>query len=103
MRENAAARARRYLTEGRLTLVEVRPGYARAVVRGDGAVHEVVEDSTGRTCTCPARGELCSHALALGLVVAPVGPLLHRCSHDHCGHVGRWPEDGACPHHRRTP
>ena len=69
-RESAAAKARRYLTEGRVCVVEVRPGYARAIVRGSGAMHEVIEDPSGRSCTCPTRGT-CSHALALGLITAP--------------------------------
>lgn len=72
-RESAAAKARRILAEGRVTVTACGPGYARALVRGDGAVHEVTEDARGRLCTCQARG-LCSHLLALGLVTAPRQP-----------------------------
>jgi uncharacterized Zn finger protein len=68
-RETADEKARRYLVEGRLTLVRVTPNTAAAVVRGGGAVHHVNASPDGWSCTCPARGR-CSHQLALGLVVA---------------------------------
>jgi hypothetical protein len=38
-RETAAAKARRYLAEGRLTVLEVGPSIVRAVCRGDGQVY----------------------------------------------------------------
>lgn len=72
-RENAADKARRYLVEGRVIITAAGPGYVRARVRGDGAVHQVHDDSRGRICDCPARG-LCAHLLAVGLVSAPTGP-----------------------------
>ena len=72
-RESAANKARRYLTEGRVTIDTVRSYHVRAVVRGDGAVWRVRVDGLDRTCTCPAQG-LCAHILAVGLVTAPVQP-----------------------------
>lgn len=69
-RENAADKARRYLTEGRVIVTAAGDGFARARVRGDAAVHEVHDDSRGRICDCPARG-LCCHLLAVGMVTAP--------------------------------
>jgi uncharacterized Zn finger protein len=69
-RENAVAKARRYLTEGRVVVTAAGDGYARASVRGDGTIHQVSEDARGRLCTCSARG-VCSHVLAVGLVTAP--------------------------------
>lgn len=72
-RENAAVKARRILVEGRVTVTACGPGFARALVRGDGAVHEATEDARGRLCTCEARG-LCAHSLALGLITAPRQP-----------------------------
>jgi uncharacterized Zn finger protein len=70
MRENAASKARRYLTEGRLTITRVDGREVRARVRGDGAIYRTEHDTTwGWSCTCPARGRCC-HLLALGLVVS---------------------------------
>jgi hypothetical protein len=69
-RENATAKAARYLTEGRVTITAAGEGYARALVRGDGAVYQVADGRTGRRCSCSAR-TLCSHLRAVGLVTAP--------------------------------
>ena len=70
-RENAAAKGRRYLAEGRLVVraVDERAGTARAVCRGDGAVYALGRDGGGWFCSCPARSR-CAHLVALGLVVA---------------------------------
>ena len=71
-RENAATKARRYLGEGRLIVLQVkagRPGYVRAVCRGDGQMHR--QTYNGRwSCTCPALTDQCSHLTALRMVVA---------------------------------
>ena len=73
-RESAAAKARRYLTEGRVSIVCAdRHGKVRALVRGDGAIWLVKVDGYDRTCTCPAP-KLCAHILAVGLVTAPYQP-----------------------------
>lgn len=68
-RENAQAKARRYLTEGRITLTHVDQHTARAVIRGDGSHHHVTVTGPTWTCTCPARTR-CSHQIAVGLVIA---------------------------------
>ena len=69
MRENAALKARRLLTEGRLTIRTIGPDAIVANVRGDSArVHVVVWDPTGWFCPCDAIGR-CSHILAVQLVV----------------------------------
>ena len=68
-RENAAAKARRYLVEGRCIVTRVEPGRAAAIVRGDGQLHHVTVRGQTWTCTCPARTR-CSHQIAVGLVIA---------------------------------
>jgi uncharacterized Zn finger protein len=69
-RESAAAKARRYLTEGRVTITFVDESLVAASVRGDGAIWEVRVNGYDRDCTCPAP-KLCAHILAVGLVTAP--------------------------------
>ena len=69
MRESAAAKARRYLAEGRLIVRRVDGPYVLAFVRGDGVMHRIEAHGEHGTCTCQARGR-CSHLLAVGLVTA---------------------------------
>lgn len=70
MRENAAAKARRYLVEGRVTVEHVHAHEVTATVRGDGERHHVAwRPGAGWSCTCPARGR-CAHLRAVGHVVA---------------------------------
>jgi len=69
-REDAPAKARRYLVEGRVLIAAAGPGYVTAAVRGDGAIHHVTYRRGGWACDCPARGRCC-HLLAVGLVTAP--------------------------------
>lgn len=73
MRENAAAKARRLLTEGRLRVLSVDEASATASAecRGDsGLTYSVGWDEAGRWfCSCEAKGR-CSHLIALQLVVA---------------------------------
>ena len=69
MRENAQAKARRLLSEGRLIVRRVDGPYVLAFVRGDGVMHRIESHGEIGTCTCPARGR-CSHLLAVGLVTA---------------------------------
>jgi hypothetical protein len=73
-REDAAAKGRRYLAEGRLVVraVDEIAGTVRAACRGDGAVYALGRDRGGWFCSCPARGR-CAHLVALGLVVAVGG------------------------------
>jgi uncharacterized Zn finger protein len=73
VRENAAAKGRRLLTEGRLRVREVNEGAGTtsAECRGDsGLTYIVGRDEAGRWyCACEAKGR-CSHQIALQLVVA---------------------------------
>ncbi len=71
MRENADAKARRYLVEGRVTITAVDGPRVLAYVRGDGAVWRCEAHGNDWVCNCPAKGR-CSHLLAVGLVTAPV-------------------------------
>lgn len=70
-RESAEVKARRYLTEGRLTIVRVAGDEVRAVARGDGQLYRcghVAGKAGGWFCTCPARTDRCAHLEALRLV-----------------------------------
>jgi uncharacterized Zn finger protein len=73
VRENAASKGRRLLTEGRLRVVVVdeASGTASAECRGDsGLTYVVRRDEAGRWfCACAAKGR-CSHQIAFQLVVA---------------------------------
>jgi hypothetical protein len=71
MRENAAAKGRRYVSEGRLIVraLDEHAGTGQADCRGDGAVWALGRDERVWYCTCPALGR-CAHLHALGLVVA---------------------------------
>lgn len=73
MRENAATKARRLLTEGRVTVLIRDRVHLEAVVRGDSGIeHRVAHDFTaGWTCDCEATAfkSSCSHVQALQLIV----------------------------------
>lgn len=72
-RENAEAKGRRYLTEGRLLVRFAGPQGIRAICRGNGEFYRVGYERGGWWCTCPAKGR-CSHLIALMLVtVRPRG------------------------------
>jgi uncharacterized Zn finger protein len=67
-RENAAAKARGYLAEGRLVVTEVDGETVQATCRGDGLVHRIEHTRRrGWRCTCPA-STACSHLIATRLV-----------------------------------
>ena len=71
-RENAATKALRLLTEGRLRVTRVRGDLIVAECRGDsGQVYHLGHDPRNLQwrCTCEARGR-CSHLIALQLVTA---------------------------------
>jgi uncharacterized Zn finger protein len=68
-RENAEAKGRRYLTEGRLTLRTLTDNRIVASVRGDSArIYNLRWEPSGWWCDCDARGR-CSHLIALQRVV----------------------------------
>lgn len=69
-RENAEAKGVRYLSSGRLVVLEASRGYFLAVVRGAGEVHTVTYQRGGWSCTCAARST-CSHLHAARLIAAP--------------------------------
>lgn len=71
MRENAAAKARRYLAEGRVILTRVSDRVVSARVPGDGAIYDVVYVRGRWSCTCPALTNQCAHCRAVRLVTAP--------------------------------
>lgn len=66
-RENAQARGKRYLTEGRLRLKLVQSRRILAVCRGTGATWSCGFMNGVWFCECPARTR-CSHLWALQLV-----------------------------------
>lgn len=69
MRENAEAKARRYLGEARLTVRRITEQSVHATGRGSGAVWDVTWSvGAGWRCRCPARGA-CAHVRALQSVV----------------------------------
>jgi hypothetical protein len=70
-RERVDAKARRYLTEGRLQVLEVGPDIVRATCRGDGQVYRLGwwRGRWGCQCTAGQFRASCAHLLALRLVV----------------------------------
>jgi hypothetical protein len=67
-RESVAAKAARYLQEGRLIVTSVNGDRVTAWCRGDGEVYELGHDlARGWYCGCVARTD-CSHLTALRLV-----------------------------------
>ncbi len=68
MRENAEAKGRRYLTEGRLRVLQVDAQTVRAICRGVGAAYELGHGAERWYCSCAARST-CAHLVALQLVV----------------------------------
>lgn len=70
MRENAATKATRYLTEGRLIVTRVHHGRVASSCRGEGHIWlQSFTDGAWR-CTCPTKSDSCSHLYALRRVVA---------------------------------
>ena len=84
MRESAATKARRYLTEGRLLVIEVAVDRIAALCRGDTGLYSLGYSAGDWACDCPARTRGCSHLRALRLVIV-VDPRL----------MGRQTSDGA--------
>ena len=71
MRDNAALKARRYLTEGRVIITRVSDRIVAARVRGDGAIYDSTWQAGTWSCNCPALTDQCAHLRALRLVTAP--------------------------------
>ncbi len=67
MRENAQAKGRRYVSEGRLYVAEVTAAKVSATCRGQGEVYRLGYDEGGWWCECPAL-TTCCHLVALMLV-----------------------------------
>jgi hypothetical protein len=65
-RENAREKARRYLGEARLRILECHEddGRLTAEVRGEGRLYTVTHDAEGWSCSREARAENCAHVLA---------------------------------------
>lgn len=74
MRESAATKARRYLAEGRVTLIDVSTTRVRALVRGDGQIYAAGYVYGNWSCDCPTPTTQCSHLIALRLITAPDMP-----------------------------
>ena len=72
-RENAEAKGRRYLVEGRLVVEHATGGEIRAHCRGGGQVYDLGLERGEWFCSCPALG-LCSHLVALQLVTEKATP-----------------------------
>jgi hypothetical protein len=70
VRENAEAKAKRYLGEARVIVVSVSDDRVLARVRGDGSVWLVMFKGGVWFCPCPARTDQCSHLRAVRLVTA---------------------------------
>jgi hypothetical protein len=73
-RESANEKGRRYITEGRLRVVYVKPNdpRIRATARGDGQTYRLGYDPMpGWFCDCPAKTTDCSHLIGLRLVTEP--------------------------------
>lgn len=67
-REGLAAKARRYLLAGALTVIRLDGDIVDAVIEGDTGTYELGHDpGRGWHCSCPARGR-CSHTAALKFV-----------------------------------
>lgn len=69
-RESADAKARRYLTEGRVIITRISERVVHAKVRGDGRVYDVTWVGYW-SCSCPVTTDRCAHLRAVRLVTAP--------------------------------
>lgn len=72
-RENAEAKGRRYLVEGRLMVTTLDHEHVTATARGSGHLYRCGHNAAdGWWCTCPARSR-CAHLVALQLVTVRKG------------------------------
>jgi hypothetical protein len=68
-RETVEAKARRYLTEGRLVVTRVLGDRVAAVCQGETGSYDLGHTpGRGWFCSCPVRTDRCSHLAALWLV-----------------------------------
>lgn len=70
MRENAEAKSRRYLAEGRIVLAVVKDNLVLGTARGDGRMWRFGYKSGVWWCHCPARSDQCCHLRAARKIVA---------------------------------
>jgi hypothetical protein len=71
-RETTAAKACRYLAEGRLTITRVAGDVVDAVIEGDTGTYQLGRDpGRGWHCSCDAHG-CCSHVVALRLITVRI-------------------------------
>jgi len=71
MRETATDKAKRYLSEGRVIISDVRLDRVSAAVRGNGTVYSSGFSDGHWYCDCPTPTDRCSHLYALRKVTAP--------------------------------
>jgi hypothetical protein len=71
-RENIEQKGRRYLIEGRLRVLVVRPGLVVATARGTERTHRIRYEYDAWSCSCEARSR-CSHLVAAQLVAGDAG------------------------------
>jgi uncharacterized Zn finger protein len=64
-------KAERLLVAGRVRVVRVGPHSVGAVVRGDSGTYECGWRNGWWWCACRSRSRVCSHVLAVRLVVDP--------------------------------
>lgn len=70
-RENAALKARRYLSEGRIVLTLVEDDRVEGTARGDGRLYGFAFRGGLWLCACAALTDQCCHLRAARLVTAP--------------------------------
>jgi len=76
--ENAAAKADRLLTSGRVVIVRAAGREVDAVVKGDSGAIYAVHHARGKwSCSCVhAPYGWCSHLRAVQTITAPAGPVI---------------------------
>lgn len=68
-RESVDAKARRYPAEGRVVVTGVLGDKVTAVCQGETGAYDLGhQPGRGWWCTCPVRGDKCSHLAALWLI-----------------------------------
>jgi hypothetical protein len=86
-RETVAAKAPRYLAEGRLVITSVMGDYVAATCRGNGEIYELGHDIRhGWWCSCAAPAGRCCHLTALRLVTVrrrPAAAEVHQDTRQH--------------------